>query len=112
VAAGGPATQRASLRPASTAASRPTPTGGRPLPAEVVWFCGICPGVVMTAMVADILKIDAAKTGMSIEEVTQRRFCRIEHSRSTPEDHSDASAWLKASNRPTCPLSRPPNTCL
>ena len=73
MAAGDPATQRASLRPASTAASRPTPTGGRSLPAEVVWFCGICPGVVMTAMVADILKIDAAKTGMSIEEVTQRR---------------------------------------
>jgi NAD(P)-dependent dehydrogenase (short-subunit alcohol dehydrogenase family) len=55
----------------------------------------ICPGIVMTAMVADILKIDAAKTGMSLEEVTQRFTARIPMRRANqPEDIADMIVFL------------------
>jgi len=55
----------------------------------------ICPGIVMTAMVADILKIDAAKTGMSIEEMTQRFTATIPIRRANqPEDIADMIAFL------------------
>lgn len=55
----------------------------------------ICPGIVMTAMVTDILKTDAAKTGMSIEEVTQRFTARIPIRRANqPEDIADMVVFL------------------
>ena len=55
----------------------------------------ICPGIVMTAMVTDILKIDAAKTGMSLEEVIQRFTARIPMRRTNqPEDIADMIVFL------------------
>ena len=55
----------------------------------------ICPGIVMTAMVTDILNTDAAKTGMSIEEVTQRFTARIPIRRANqPEDIADMVVFL------------------
>jgi NAD(P)-dependent dehydrogenase (short-subunit alcohol dehydrogenase family) len=58
----------------------------------------ICPGIVMTAMVTENLKTDAAKIGMSIEEVTQRFTARIPIRRANqPEDIADMVVFLASS---------------
>jgi NAD(P)-dependent dehydrogenase (short-subunit alcohol dehydrogenase family) len=55
----------------------------------------VCPGIVMTAMVADILKADAAKSGINIEEATKRFTARIPIRRANqPEDIAEMIVFL------------------
>ena len=55
----------------------------------------ICPGIVMTAMVADILRTDAVKAGISLEEVTKRFTATVPIRRANqPEDIADMIVFL------------------
>ncbi len=55
----------------------------------------VCPGVVMTDMVADILKADAQKSSQSLEEVTKRFVAGIPLQRANqPEDIADMIVFL------------------
>lgn len=55
----------------------------------------VCPGVVMTDMVANILKVDAEKSGVSIEEATKRFVAKIPIRRANqPEDIADMIVFL------------------
>ncbi len=47
----------------------------------------VCPGIVMTDMVAGLLKVDAEKSGLSIEEMTQRLVAKVPIRRANQPEH-------------------------
>lgn len=55
----------------------------------------VCPGFVMTAMVADLLKTTAEKEGRTVEEIEKRAVAGIPLGRANqPEDIADAIVFL------------------
>lgn len=55
----------------------------------------VCPGIVMTDMVADILQADAQRTGQSVEEMTKRFAAGIPLKRANqPDDIADMIVFL------------------
>lgn len=47
----------------------------------------VCPGIVMTDMVAALLKVDAEKSGLSMEEVTKRFVAKVPIRRANQPEH-------------------------
>lgn len=55
----------------------------------------VCPGIVMTDMVASLMKVDAEKSGMSMEEITKRFVAKVPIRRANqPEDIADMIVFL------------------
>ena len=55
----------------------------------------VCPGVVMTPLVAEILRIDSEKSGISVEEAEKRFVAGIPLKRANqPDDIADMIVFL------------------
>ena len=55
----------------------------------------VCPGVVMTPLVAELLKVDSQKSGISMEEAEKRFVAQIPMKRANqPEDIADMCVFL------------------
>lgn len=72
-----------------------TKTAAQQLARHNINVNSVCPGVVMTSLVAEILKADAEKSGISIEEATKRLTAEIPLKRANePEDIADMIVYL------------------
>ncbi len=72
-----------------------TKTAAQQLARHNINVNSVCPGVVMTPLVADILKTDAEKSGISLEEATKRFTAEIPLKRANePEDIADMIVFL------------------
>ena len=72
-----------------------TKTAAQQLARHNINVNSVCPGVVMTSLVAEILKADAEKSGISIEEATKRLTAEIPLKRANePEDIADMIVFL------------------